>query len=89
MKLRFSLVAIILGLAIGACGDDTPYVPGGGDGGGSGSGSNTPATLTSYVLDLVQNHTADQAPHPYSEFKDLSDPDGDMNNVHAYDALFH
>ncbi|MFT3699952.1 MAG: hypothetical protein QM831_42805 [Kofleriaceae bacterium] len=83
------MFAIVLGLAIGstACGDDSPYVPGSGTDGGSDMPPGG-STLTSYVIDLVQNHTTDQAAHPYSEFKDLSDPDGDMNNVHAYDVLF-
>ena len=87
MKLRSSLlglaIAVGLGLTAAACGDDSPFVPS--DGQGSGSGS---ATFTSFVLDLVNNHTADPAPADYSTFKDLPDPDGDNNNGSAYDSLF-
>jgi hypothetical protein len=90
MKLRSSLlglaIAVGLGLTAAACGDDSPFVPGDGPGSGSGSGSN--ATFTSFVLDLVTNHTMDPAPADYSTFKDLPDPDGDSNNGSAYDSLF-
>ena len=89
MKLRSSLlglaIAVGLGLTAAACGDDSPFVPSDGQGSGSGSGS---ATFTSFVLDLVNNHTADPAPADYSTFKDLPDPDGDNNNGSAYDSLF-
>jgi hypothetical protein len=45
------------------------------------------ATLTSYVIDLVQHHTSDtEAPRAYSEFSALPDPDG--NNGSAYAPLF-
>jgi hypothetical protein len=47
----------------------------------------TPATLTSYVIDLVTNHTADDtAARPYSEFNTLQDPD--TMNGSAYAPLF-
>jgi hypothetical protein len=47
----------------------------------------TPATLTSYVIDLVQHHTTGtDAPRPYSEFQALPDPDG--SNGSAYAPLF-
>jgi hypothetical protein len=89
MKLRSSLlglaIAVGLGLTAAACGDDSPFVPSDGQGSGSGSGS---ATFTSFVLDLVNNHTVDPAPADYSTFKDLPDPDGDNNNGSAYDSLF-
>jgi hypothetical protein len=46
-----------------------------------------PATLTSYVIDLVQHHTtASETPRPYSEFSSLNDPDG--SNGSAYAPLF-
>ncbi|MGE5180801.1 MAG: hypothetical protein ACM31C_02005 [Acidobacteriota bacterium] len=46
-----------------------------------------PATLTSYVIDLVQHQTADDtAPKPYSEFSALPDPD--TMNGSAYAPLF-
>jgi hypothetical protein len=47
----------------------------------------TPATLTSYVIDLVQHHTtAMETPRPASEFQALPDPDG--SNGSAYAPLF-
>jgi hypothetical protein len=46
-----------------------------------------PATLTSYVIDLVQHHTtATDTAKPYSEFSSLNDPDG--SNGSAYAPLF-
>ena len=46
-----------------------------------------PATLTSYVIDLVQHHTTGtEAPRPFSEFQALADPDG--SNGSAYAPLF-
>ena len=91
MKLRSSLLGLALcaglGLAAAACGDDTPFVPSDGQGSGSGSGSN--ATFTAYVIDLVTNHSMDQTPAAYTDFKDLPDPDGDSNDGSAYDSLFH
>ncbi len=45
------------------------------------------ATLTSYVIDLVKNQTADNtAPKPYSDFSALPDPD--TMNGSAYAPLF-
>ena len=47
----------------------------------------TPATLTSYVIDLVQHHTTGtEASRPFSEFQALVDPDG--SNGSAYAPLF-
>ena len=92
MKLRSSLLglalAVGLGLAASACGGDNPYIPSDGQGSGSGSGSGA-ATFTSYVIDLITNHSSDQTPASYADFKDLPDPDGDNNNGSAYDSLFH
>ncbi len=45
------------------------------------------ATLTSYVIDLVKNQTADNtAAKPYSDFSALPDPD--TMNGSAYSTLF-
>lgn len=80
--------ALLLVLALAACGDDhlekaptdagadtAPDAPG------------TAASLTSYVIDLVQHHTtATDTPRPYSEFESLPDPDG--SNGSAYAPLF-
>lgn len=47
----------------------------------------TPVTLTSYVIDLVVNHTADNTgARPYTEFQTLPDPD--TMNGSAYAPLF-
>ena len=88
-------IALLLAVALAAaaCGDDSPAVPSDGttapgDGSGSGSGSDMPpATLTSYVIDLVIHHTtATELAHPYAEFSALPDPDG--SNGSAYSSLF-
>jgi hypothetical protein len=75
--------AIVVGLAFaaGACGDDSPYVQ-------KDAGPDPVVTFTSYVIDLVNNHTDSSAPVPYTDFKDLPDPDGEANNTAAYGSLF-
>ena len=84
MKLRSFCLAIVVVL-VSACGDDSPTVQ---DGSSTPDGPNPNATFTSYVIDLVKNHTGDTTPAPYADFMALPDPDGDANNVHAYDPLF-
>jgi hypothetical protein len=85
--MKFFGLILVLGLASAACGDDTPFVPSDGNGSGSGSGSGS-ATFTSYVIDLIQNHSTDQQPAAYTDFATLPDPDGDNNNGSAYSSLF-
>jgi len=82
-------LAIALGLAAGACGPDNKLhvADDAGVGPGSDAGSGN-ATLTSYVIDLVTNHSSDPAPAPYSAFGALPDPDGSNNNTGAYSSLF-
>jgi hypothetical protein len=76
------LLSILVACALGACGDDTPYVPQDAPtGGGSG-------TYTAFVIDLVMNHSSDPTPVAYSTFSALPDPDGDANNQAAYASLF-
>ena len=93
MRLRSAFIALVIGagLAAGACGDDNPSIAsdatGGSDSGGS-DGSGSGATLTSFVIDLVQNHSTDPTPAAFASFSALPDPDGDNNNTHAYDPLF-
>jgi hypothetical protein len=85
MRARSHFLGFAVVLGLGACGDDTPYVPKDG-----GPDAAEPAkTLTTFVIDLVQNHSSDQTPAAYSDFKDLPDPDGDNNTTTAYDPLFH
>ena len=81
---RILQLAIGMGLALSACGPGDHLTVGdaGSDGGPPGG------TLTSYVIDLVTNHTDNSAPRPYSEFSTLPDPDGDTNNTAAYGSLF-
>jgi hypothetical protein len=82
VQLRLTLLSILVACALGACGDDTPYVPQDAPtGGGSG-------TYTAFVIDLVMNHSSDPAPVAYSAFSALPDPDGDANNQAAYASLF-
>ena len=77
---RVLAVAVGLGLASGACGDDSPYVP-------QDAGPDD-QTFTTFVIDLVMNHMDDPAPVAHETFKDLPDPDGDNNNASAFDQLF-
>ncbi len=39
-------------------------------------GSGSAATLTSFVIDLIDNHSTDPTPAPFSAFSALPDPDG-------------
>lgn len=80
-------LALVLLVALAACGDDAPTkMP---DGGMDADGGTEEMTLTSYVKDLVLNQTTSTAmPRPYSEFSSLPDPDGDANNGSAYSSLF-
>ena len=83
---RILQLAIGMGLALAACGPDDHLTVGDA---GAGSDAGPPAgSLTSYVIDLINNHTGDTAPRPYSEFGSLPDPDGDTNNTAAYGSLF-
>ena len=82
---------VLLLAIVAACGDDHQKLPA--DAGPSGDATPMPdapmpeATLTSYVIDLVQHHTtATEQPRPYSEFSSLPDPDG--SNGSAYAPLF-
>jgi hypothetical protein len=83
------LALLAVAVLAAACGDDNPSLanPDGNGPGSDGGGPN--ATLTSYVIDLVMNHTtATDMPKPYTDFSTLPDPDGDMNNGSAYAPLF-
>lgn len=88
---------LVLGLvlAAGACGDDNPQLatdaPKPIDGAttdGMIDGSMPNANFTTFVIDLVKNHSADPTPVPFATFSTLADPDQTANNVHAYDSLF-
>jgi hypothetical protein len=75
--------ALAAALALVACGDD------GGPAGPDANPTDAPAatTLTTYVLDLVENKTADDTePRPFAEFATLEDVDQDNEN--AYERLF-
>jgi hypothetical protein len=82
-KFAFALAILV------ACGDNLPPPSGGGgDAGTDGPGA---ATLTSFVIDLVQNHTADNTqPVSFDQFATLPDPD--LNNADptkgGYSSLF-
>jgi hypothetical protein len=79
-------LAVALPLVLAACGPDEHLKVA--DGGMGSDGGPPAGTLTSYVIDLINNHSSDTAPRPYSEFGSLPDPDGDSNNTSAYGSLF-
>jgi hypothetical protein len=81
------LLQLAVGLALAACGPNDHLKVGGDAGMGSDAGPPA-ANLTTYVIDLIENHSSDPAPRPYSEFGSLPDPDGDANNTGAYGSLF-
>ena len=83
--------ALLLALVLASCGDDhLKKAPG--DAGADSpvvmpDAPVTAATLTSFVIDLVQHHTnASDSPAAYSDFASLPDPDG--SNGSAYAPLF-
>ena len=91
-------VVLALGLAAfaGACGDnnstpDAPITPIH-DSSVVDTMTDAPvvaATLTSYVKDLVLNHTNNtDLPRAFTEFSTLPDPDQTSNNLAAYSSLF-
>jgi len=80
----------VLLFALFGCGDNLKAP---GDGHGSDVGPDTPqaATFTSFVIDQIVNHTAnDTQPVPFATFATLPDPD--LNNpdpkVGGYSSLF-
>jgi hypothetical protein len=80
-------IALALLIVLAACGDNIKVTSDGAGGSDSGIGPN--ANLTTYVTDLVLNHTtATDIAKPYTDFSTLPDPDGDANNGSAYSALF-
>ncbi|HUJ58292.1 MAG TPA: hypothetical protein VLX92_07360 [Kofleriaceae bacterium] len=87
MNKLFMLLGLVLGLALAGCGPDDKLHLGGDAGTGSDAGP-PGATLTSYVIDLVNNHSSDPTPAAYAEFSTLPDPDGSDNNTAAYSSLF-
>jgi hypothetical protein len=77
MKRLVSLIVLVV-----ACHDDHPQLA-------PDAPPDTPppvTTLTSYVIDLVVNHSSDTSPRPFAEFATLDDPD--QGNPAAYASLF-
>lgn len=73
-------LALGLLLAVTACGDNLPGGPGGSGSDGGDDGGVTAKNLTTFVVDLIKNHTDDQAPPvAFDEFSTLSDPD--LNDI--------
>lgn len=91
-------VVLALGLAAfaGACGDnnntpDAPITPIH-DSSVADTMTDGPivaATLTTYVKDLIANHTNNtELAKPFTDFSTLPDPDQTNNNLAAYSSLF-
>jgi hypothetical protein len=80
---------ISLGFGSAACGPDDPKLAEDAGPGDDAPPDAPPAdNLTKFVIDLITNHGTDPAPAAFDSFKDLPDPDGDMNNTAAYQGLF-
>ena len=86
-------LALALGLALTACGDDEagqpidapPAIDAGPD--GPIDAPPDAATFTTFVIDQIQNHTAGATePVPFAGFATLPDPD--TGNPGAYAPLF-
>ena len=83
--MRATIVALLL---TAGCGDNSSPPGAGGDAGSDAPGA---ATLTSFVIDLIQNHTADNTqPVGFDQFATLPDPDLDKADpTHGgYSSLF-
>ena len=47
------------------------------------------ATLTTYVIDLVKNHTDNGPSRAFTEFSTLPDPDGTSNNGNGTQGVYN
>lgn len=90
---RAAVLAICLGA--GACGSDRQDDSTGssadpeGDSSGAPGAPARPEAMTGFVIDLIAQHTRDDAPPvAYERFASLPDPDGAANNVDAYASMF-
>jgi hypothetical protein len=84
---RATMIIALLMIAAG-CGDNLPPPGAAGDAGSDAPGA---ADLTSFVIDLIKNHTADNTqPVSFDQFATLPDPD--LNNADpktgGYSSLF-
>jgi hypothetical protein len=87
---------LALGLAAVACGDDGNTTPDAPKPPIDGTmidapmidAPPAPVTLTSYVIDLITNHTDNGPPRAFTDFSTLMDPDQTNNNLAAYASLF-
>lgn len=88
---------LALGFAALACGDNdskpdahiVPPIDSTTTTDGMIDGSVPAATLTSFVIDLVKNHTnSTELPKQFTDFSTLPDPDLTSNNLTAYSSLF-
>lgn len=89
-------VAILLGLALAACGDDNPSTKDASPGqdttmmnpDAAPDGGNPNANFTTFVIDLVKNHTnSTEAPVAFTTFSTLADPDA-TSTTNPYASLF-
>ncbi|MBA3501396.1 MAG: hypothetical protein M4D80_12850 [Myxococcota bacterium] len=72
--------------AIASCSGTTPGTD---DDDDDGDGDSPAGTLTTFVIDIIENQTVDNMPAmSETEFESLADPDADTNNLDAYNGLF-
>ena len=95
--MRCVVRAAVLAICLGACawGSDRQDDSAGSssdrqdDSSGASGGSARPGGMTGFVIDLIDQHTHDDAPPvAYERFASLPDPDGDANNLGAYASVF-
>lgn len=82
-------LVLVAALVASACGDDSHPNTQDASGDATNDGSTPNASLTAFVIDLVNNQTASNTPAvPFASFSTLPDPDATNNNTAAYGALF-
>ena len=88
---RVAVLSICLGAC--ACGshrqDDSAGSDRRGDSSGASGAPDRPGDLTGFVIELIDQHTRDDAPPvEYERFAALQDPDGDADRLDAYASVF-
>jgi hypothetical protein len=85
---RLAVIVAAAALAVAGCGDDSTDSNGNNNDTGDASiNPPPPGTFAAFVIDLIENHTADNT-NPVAAEAFVSLPDPDTNNEQAFSSLF-